>query len=67
MQLSHQMQDVADYVISGSPISDWAGKVSVATGFTWRQEVYDVSGDGAGNGTFRGPVAPQAVPATIRF
>ncbi len=53
-QISHQMQDVADYVISGSPIEDWAGKVSVATGFTWRQEVYDVRGDGGGNGTLPG-------------
>ena len=53
-QISHQMQDVADFAISGAPIWDWAGKVSVATGFTWRQEVYDVRGDGAGNGTIGG-------------
>jgi len=54
IQLSHQMQDVADFAISGSPIEDWAGKVSVATGFSWRQEAYDVRGDGAGNGTIGG-------------
>jgi iron complex outermembrane recepter protein len=53
-QISHQMQDVADFAISGAPISDWAGKVAVATGFTWRQEAYDVRGDGAGNGTIGG-------------
>ena len=54
LQLSHQMQDVADFAISGAPLSDWAGKISVATGFTWRQEAYDVRGDGAGNGTIGG-------------
>ena len=54
IQISHQMQDVADFAISGAPVSDWAGKVSVATGFTWRQEAYDVRGDGAGNGTIGG-------------
>jgi iron complex outermembrane receptor protein len=53
-QISHQMQDVADFAISGAPVEDWAGKVSVATGFTWRQEAYDVRGDGAGNGTIGG-------------
>ena len=50
-QISHQMQDVADFAISGSPFELWAGKVSVATGATWRQEAYDTNGDGAGNGT----------------
>lgn len=54
IQISHQMQDVADFAISGAPLEDWAGKVSVATGFTWRQEAYDVRGDGAGNGTIGG-------------
>ncbi len=54
IQISHQMQDVADFVISGAPIEDWAGKISVATGGTWRQEAYDVRGDGAGNGTIGG-------------
>ncbi len=54
IQISHQMQDVADFAISGAPLSDWAGKISVATGFTWRQEAYDVRGDGAGNGTIGG-------------
>jgi outer membrane receptor protein involved in Fe transport len=53
-QISHQMQDVADFAISGAPIKDWAGPVSVAFGATWRQEAYDVRGDGAGNGTIGG-------------
>jgi iron complex outermembrane recepter protein len=54
IQVSHQAQDVADFAISGSPFSDWAGKISLATGATWRQEAYDVRGDGAGNGTIGG-------------
>jgi outer membrane receptor protein involved in Fe transport len=48
------MQDVADFAISGAPIENWAGKVSIATGASWRQEAYDVRGDGAGNGTIGG-------------
>jgi iron complex outermembrane receptor protein len=54
IQLSHQMQDVADFAVSGTPFSDWAGKIAIATGATWRQEAYDVRGDGAGNGTIGG-------------
>ena len=50
-QVSHYKQDVADFAVSGSPFELWAGKVSVATGATWRQEAYDVTGDGAGQGT----------------
>jgi iron complex outermembrane receptor protein len=53
-QISHQMQDVADFAVSGTPFNDWAGKVSIATGATWRQEAYNVNGDGAGNGTIGG-------------
>ncbi|HEX4270424.1 MAG TPA: TonB-dependent receptor [Rhizomicrobium sp.] len=53
-QISHQMQDAFDFSLSGAPISDWAGKISVATGAAWRQEAYDVRGDGAGNGTIAG-------------
>ena len=54
IQISHQMQDVFDFSISGAPIQDWAGPVSVAFGGAWRQEAYDVRGDGAGNGTIGG-------------
>jgi len=54
MQISHQMQDVFDFSVSGAPIQDWAGPVSVAFGGGWRQEAYDVRGDGAGNGTIGG-------------
>jgi len=54
IQLSHQMQDVFDFSVSGEPINNWAGPVSVAFGGGWRQEAYDVRGDGAGNGTLSG-------------
>jgi outer membrane receptor protein involved in Fe transport len=54
LQLSHQMQDVFDFSVSGAPINNWAGPVSVAFGGAWRQEAYDVRGDGAGNGTIGG-------------
>jgi len=50
-QISHQYQDVADFSVSGSPFELWAGKVSVASGATWRKEAYNVTGDGAGQGT----------------
>jgi iron complex outermembrane receptor protein len=53
-QISHQMQDVFDFSVSGAPIRNWAGPVSVAFGAGWRQEAYDVRGDGAGNGTLSG-------------
>src|SRR3569623_1816855 len=54
IQLSHQMQDVFDFSVSGAPVQDWAGPVSVAFGGGWRQEAYDVRGEGAGNGTLGG-------------
>ncbi len=54
-QISNMRQDVVDFVVSGSPFELWAGKVSLATGATWRREAYDVRGDGAGNGTAGGP------------
>ncbi|HEX4273681.1 MAG TPA: TonB-dependent receptor [Rhizomicrobium sp.] len=53
-QYSHQMQDAASFSINGTPIEDWAGKISIATGIEYRQEAYDVHGDGAGNGTIAG-------------
>ena len=55
MQLSKQHENVAEFVISGSPFSLWAGDLSMATGVSWREEGYSVRGDGAGNGTKSGP------------
>ncbi len=55
IQLSKQFQNAAEFVISGSPLSLWAGDVSVAFGGGWREDGYSVRGDGAGNGTKVGP------------
>ena len=55
LQLSKQFQNNAEFVVSGSPIKNWAGDVSVATGLSWREDGYSVRGDGAGNGTAGGP------------
>ncbi|HEX3754053.1 MAG TPA: TonB-dependent receptor, partial [Rhizomicrobium sp.] len=54
LQISHQMQDAASFSVNGTPIDDWAGKISIASGVEYRQEAYDVHGDGAGNGTIAG-------------
>ena len=63
-QLTHQYQDVGDFSLSGAPLSDWAGKISVATGATWRQEDYNVNGDGAGNGTIAGSDGAPGSPCS---
>ena len=55
IQLSKQFQNNAEFVVSGSPLRNWAGDVSVATGASWREDGYSVRGDGAGNGTAVGP------------
>jgi iron complex outermembrane receptor protein len=62
IQLSKQFQNAAEFVVSGSPISNWAGDVSVAFGGGWREDGYSVRGDGAGNGQKLGPKgAPGSV------
>jgi len=62
LQLNHQMQDAADFSFSGTPFSDWAGPISVAAGAAWRQEAWDVRGDGAGNGTVAGTNGASGSP-----
>ena len=62
IQLSKQFQNNAEFVISGSPIKNWAGDVSVATGLSWREDGYSVRGDGAGNGTAGGPKGAPGSP-----
>ncbi len=49
-QASHETQDVASVSFNGTPLSDWAGPVSIATGMEYRQEGYHVTGDPASNG-----------------
>jgi outer membrane receptor protein involved in Fe transport len=37
-QIVRTRQEVFDYGMSGTPFEDWAGKVSIATGFQFREE-----------------------------
>ncbi|MGI4878505.1 MAG: TonB-dependent receptor plug domain-containing protein, partial [Janthinobacterium lividum] len=54
-QHTRQTQDAASFSFSGSPLSLWAGPVSIAAGAEYRNEYYKVVGDPYGNG-----VAPQS-------
>ena len=54
-QLTHLKEDAFSITANGEPLSTWAGPVSIATGFEYRDERYDVTGDpvstGGGNCT----------------
>lgn len=49
-QHTRQTQDTFNFSFSGSPLSLWAGPVSVAAGAEYRNEFYHVTGDPYGNG-----------------
>jgi iron complex outermembrane receptor protein len=49
-EIVNQRQEVVDFSVSGSPIDDWAGKVSIATGFTYREEAINATSDCASVG-----------------
>jgi iron complex outermembrane recepter protein len=49
-QLTHERQEMASWVINGSPIDLWAGPVNVATGMEYREEAFNVTGDPDSNG-----------------
>jgi outer membrane receptor protein involved in Fe transport len=49
-------EDDFSIAMNGEPISSWAGPVSVATGFEYRKEAYDVVGDPVSNGTCNDPL-----------
>ncbi|RZF64049.1 TonB-dependent receptor [Sphingomonas populi] len=49
-QHTRQTQDAFNFSFSGSPLSLWAGPVSVAAGAEYRNEFYHVIGDPYGNG-----------------
>lgn len=40
-----QRQDVLDYSMSGEPFEDWAGKISVAAGYEYREEAFEATSD----------------------
>jgi outer membrane cobalamin receptor len=49
-QIVNQRQEVFDFGMSGEPFEDWAGKVSVATGFQYREEAFHATTDCASRG-----------------
>jgi outer membrane cobalamin receptor len=49
-QITHTRQEVFDYGMSGTPFEDWAGKVSIATGFQYREEALNTVTDCASQG-----------------
>jgi len=49
-QLTHLKEDAFSISANGEPLSTWAGPISVATGFEYREERYDVTGDPVSTG-----------------
>ncbi len=49
-EIVHLRQEVLDFGVSGSPFEDWAGKISVATGFQYREEAFHQVSDCASQG-----------------
>jgi len=49
-QITDTRQEVFDYGMSGTPFEDWAGKISVATGFQYREEALNTRTDCASRG-----------------
>ena len=49
-QIVHQRQEVVDVGVSGTPFEDWAGKISLATGFQYREEAFHAVTDCASQG-----------------
>ena len=49
-QISDAAENVFDVSVSGEPLEDWAGKVSIATGFQYREEEFTTTSDCASQG-----------------
>jgi outer membrane cobalamin receptor len=49
-QIVNQRQEVFDFSFSGEPLENWAGKVAVASGFTYREEALNTVTDCASQG-----------------
>mgnify|MGYP006266830777 CR=1 FL=1 len=49
-QLTNLKEDAFSISANGEPFSTWAGPVSIATGFEYRDERYDVTGDPVSTG-----------------
>ncbi|WP_029623818.1 TonB-dependent receptor plug domain-containing protein [Sphingomonas sp. PAMC 26617] len=62
-QHTRQTQDAFNFSFSGSPLTLWAGPVSVAAGAEYRNEFYHVVGDPYGNGVSSESPNSAAYPA----
>jgi outer membrane receptor protein involved in Fe transport len=62
-QHSRQVEHVASINLSGAPFSLWAGPVSLATGFEYRNEAYLTTADPYGNGVTDQSPYSAAYPA----
>jgi iron complex outermembrane receptor protein len=49
-QLTHERQEAGSITLNGKPFELWAGPISVATGFEYREEAFKVTGDVDSNG-----------------
>jgi len=49
-QVVHQRQEVFDYGMSGEPLEDWAGKISIFGGIQYREEAFNIHTDCASRG-----------------
>lgn len=49
-QNTHLLEDAFSFSVNGAPLSTWAGPVSVASGFEFRNEGYNVTGDPVSTG-----------------
>ncbi len=49
-QNTHLLEDAFSFSVNGNPFSTWAGPVSVASGFEFRNEGYNVTGDPVSTG-----------------
>jgi outer membrane receptor protein involved in Fe transport len=49
-QNTHLLEDSFSFSVNGNPLSTWAGPVTVASGFEFRNEGYNVTGDPVSTG-----------------
>jgi outer membrane receptor protein involved in Fe transport len=62
-----QRQEAFSFAVNGSPIDDWAGPVSVATGYEYREEHYSQRSDPYAGGVTASTPATVNMPCTDPF
>jgi outer membrane receptor protein involved in Fe transport len=62
-----QRQEAFSFAVNGSPIDDWAGPVSVATGYEYREEHYSQRSDPYSGGVTASTPATVNMPCTDPF